>query len=476
MKPAGGSVRAWWQHRSIRLQLTAWYGGVLIVLVAVLGGLIYGLLATNLQHDVERQLAARTAEIQATLNGDEDSPKFQDVAAPGELLLFYDMHDTLTASNNAPYGPLTLPAWARQAAGQGVYSAVTLPDGRWLLYAVTVPVGKEDHPADVGRLLVGRSLEPMNEMLQQTLSTFAVAGPLLVLFACLGGYFLAGRALAPVAAITQTAQRIRAEGLGQGLRIGMPARHDELGELTATLDAMLTQLEAAFMRERRFTADAAHELRTPLAVVETETSIALTRPRSAQEYQRVLSVVEGETVRMGRLVTNLLALARADAGQHLLTWSPVRLDALCNTVANQMSSLAAENGITLTSQPAAEITVLGDDIWLTQMLVNLVDNAIKYTPPGGWVRIALAAAPAQAIIRVEDNGAGIAADQLQYIFERFYRADQARNRDDPAAGFGLGLAICNWVTHAHGGTLEVVSRLGHGSCFLIRLPMAPGAG
>jgi signal transduction histidine kinase len=120
--------------------------------------------------------------------------------------------------------------------------------------------------------------------------------------------------------------------------------------------------------------------------------------------------------------------------------------------------------------------VLGDDIWLTQMLVNLVDNAIKYTPPGGWVRIALAAAPAQAIIRVEDNGAGIAADQLQYIFERFYRADQARNRDDPAAGFGLGLAICNWVTHAHGGTLEVVSRLGHGSCFLIRLPMAPGAG
>jgi two-component system OmpR family sensor kinase len=474
VRPAGGGLRAWWQHRSIRLQLTAWYGAVLVVLVAVLGGLIYELLAGNLQHEVERQLAARAAEIRITLNGDEDNPKFQDVAAPGELLLFYDPDGTLKDSTSTPYRPAGLPAWANQAGSQGVYGAVTLPDGRWLLYAV--PVGDEDHPADMGRLLVGRSLEPMYAMLQQTLSTFAVAGPLLVLFACLGGYFLAGRALAPVSAITHAAQRIRAEGLGPGTRIGMPARHDELGELSATLDAMLTQLEAAFMRERRFTADAAHELRTPLAVVETETSIALTRPRSAQEYQRVLAVVEGETARMGRLVTNLLALARADAGQHLLTWSPVRLDALCNSVANQMSSLAGEKGITLASHPDCEMTVLGDEIWLTQMLVNLVDNAIKYTPPGGWVRIALAAAPAQAIIRVEDNGAGIAADQLQYIFERFYRADQARNRDDPAAGFGLGLAICNWVTHAHGGTLEVVSRLGHGSSFLIRLPMAPGAG
>jgi heavy metal sensor kinase len=466
-------MRAWWRHRSIRLQLTAWYGAVLIVLVAILGGLVYELLATNLRHEVERQLAARTAEIRTTIKGDEDNPKFQDMAGPGELLLFYDPGGALAASNNGPYGPAVVPAWAKQGGSQGAYSAITLPDGRWLLYAVAM--ADEDHPTQVSRLVVGRSLEPMYAMLQQTLSTFAVAGPLLVLFACIGGYFLAGRALAPVAAITHTAQRIRAEGLGPGTRIGMPVRHDELGELTATLDAMLTQLEAAFMRERRFTSDAAHELRTPLAVVQTETSIALARPRAPQEYRRVLSVVEGETARMGRLVTNLLVLARADAGQHLLTWNLVRLDELCNTVANQMAALAGERGITLTTRPAGEMTVLGDEIWLTQMLVNFVDNAIKYTPPGGRVRIELTAAPAQAIIRVEDNGAGIAADELPYIFDRFYRADPARNRDDPAAGFGLGLAICNWVAHAHGGTLEVVSRLDQGTCFLIRLPLAPSA-
>jgi heavy metal sensor kinase len=473
MRPAGGAVRAWWRHRGIRLQLTAWYGAVLIVLVAVLGGLVYELLATNLRHDLERQLAARTAEIRTTIKGDEDNPKFQDVAAPGELLLFYDPDGALAGSNNAPYGPAVVPAWAAQAGSQGVYSAIMLPDGRWLLYAI--PVADEDHPTQVSRLVVGRSLEPMYAMLQQTLSTFAVAGPLLILFGCIGGYFLAGRALAPVTAITHTAQRIRAEGLGQGTRIGMPARHDELGELTATLDAMLAQLEAAFIRERRFTADAAHELRTPLAVVQTETSIALARPRAPQEYRRVLAVVEGETARMGRLVTNLLVLARADAGQHQLAWNLVRLDALCNTVAGQMAALAGEKGITLASRPAGELTVLGDEIWLTQMLVNLVDNAIKYTPPGGWVHIGVDAAPVQAVIRVEDNGAGIAADKLPYIFERFYRADTARNRDDPAAGFGLGLAICNWVAHAHGGTLEVVSRIDHGTCFLIRLPLAQGA-
>jgi heavy metal sensor kinase len=470
----------------VRLQLTAWYGAALIVLLLVLGLFVYWLLSTNLRHDAEAQLSTRASQIASTLNSDGESINFQDTQVPGELTLIYSTKGLLLEGAGGgqgaqSYRPSSLPSWANPGAHRSVFNTLGLTGGRWLIYAMPFPSGEQSTDSvGVGWLLVGRSLEPIYGMLNQTLYALALAGPLVILLACVGGYFMAGRALAPVAAITRTARRIQAEGLGRGnvSSIGMEGRHDELGELASTLDAMFARLEETFVRERRFTSDAAHELRTPLAVVQAETSLALARPRPVDEYKRALNVVEGESARMGKLVADLLTLARADEGQYQLSHEPVDFSSLCRGVVCQLSKLASDKRVSLTAEVQEGVSVVGDSMWLTQMLHNLVDNAIKYTEVGGWVKLRLArSAAADAVeVSVEDNGIGISAEQLPHIFDRFYRADKSRGRDNESPGLGLGLAICEWIAKAHDGRIDVRSTLGQGSCFQVSLPGMRGKG
>ncbi|MBF6614746.1 MAG: HAMP domain-containing histidine kinase [Chloroflexi bacterium] len=492
------SIAALWLRRGVRLQLTAWYGAALIVLLVVLGALVYWLLSTNLRRDAEAQLKARASQIVSTLNVDEGSGgsgieggiNFQDTQAPGELVLIYSDKGVLLESaggsqNVQGYRPSTLPSWANPGNGLSALNSVDLSGGRWLMYAVPIPRGESSGGSagaggtggrgGTGWLIVEHSIEPMYRMLTEMLSALALAGPLVILLACIGGYFMAGRALAPVSAITRTAQRIQAEGLGSGhtSRIGMQGRRDELGELASTFDAMLARIGESFKRERRFTADAAHELRTPLAVVQAETSLALARPRRVTEYQRVLAVVEGEAARMGKLVTDLLTLARADEGQHHLAHDAVDLSSLCQSVICQVSALASNKGISLIADIQEDVTVEGDTIWLAQMLLNLMDNGIKYTQAGGWVKVQLTSGFNKVEVSVADSGIGINNEQLPHIFDRFYRADKSRTRDSETAGLGLGLAICDWIAKSYGGSITVSSNVGRGSCFVVHLPQPP---
>lgn len=483
-----------WLRRGVRLQLTAWYGGALVLLLVVLGLFVYWRLSTNLRRDAEDQLKARSSQIASTLNVYEGGSgiNFQDTQVPGELVMIYSDKGTLLESagggpSGQTYRPATLPPWTNSgnSGAQSRFDTVIEPGGRWLMYAMplsqgelstgsggAVSTGGTGATGGAGWLVVGRSLEPMYDMLNQTVYALALAGPLVVLLACIGGYFLAGRALAPVAAMTRTARRIQAEGLGNKRvsRIGMEGRRDELGELASTFDAMLARLEESFKRERRFTADAAHELRTPLAVVQAETSVALAKPRRVSEYTRVLSVVEGESARMGRLVTDLLTLARADEGQHHLAHDTLNLSSVCQTVICQLSTLASDKGVSLIADIQEGVMVEGDTTWLAQMLLNLVDNGIKYTQAGGWVKVHVATGLNKVEVSVTDSGIGISDEQLPQIFERFYRADKSRTRDSDTAGLGLGLAICDWIAKSHGGSIAVSSKVGHGSCFAVCLP------
>lgn len=454
----------------MRLQLTAWYGAVFATLLASLGLLVYWLLSTNLRRDAESQLATRAVQLASTLNVDESGINFQESQLPGELALLYSSKGALLESSSRIYSPPVLPAWTSQGAGKGAYETVALPDGRWLMYAGPIAASEPSASAGAGAgtLIIGRSLEPIYELLNQTVSVFAMVGPIVLLLACVGGYFLAGRALAPVAAITRTAQRIQAEGLGR--RIGMEGREDELGKLAATFDSMLARLEETFARERRFTSDAAHELRTPLAVIRAESSLALSKSRTPDEYRRVLQVVDGESSRMGKLMGDLLTLARADVGKYHLLRKAVDLTALCQKVAAQMEVLARDKQITLTTDIAEGIRTIGDDAWLMQMLNNLLDNGIKYTQSGGWVKLTLARKKDNVAIVVEDNGIGMTEEQLAHIFDRFYRADKARGRDNSASGSGLGLAICEWIAISHGMHIGATSQIGNGSAFEVVLP------
>jgi heavy metal sensor kinase len=303
--------------------------------------------------------------------------------------------------------------------------------------------------------------------LRQLALLLAVAVPFTLLVASVGGLFLAGRALDPIDRITRAAAAISADDLSR--RLNFRGSRDEIGRLASTFDRMLDRLDRAFRRQRQFTADASHELRTPLTMLASQIDVALERKRTPAEYEELLRSLREDAARMTQLVSELLTLARADAGQQLLTKENLDLSDLVGSVVPAMQPLAAQRGLQLTEDIQAHPSVSGDQTRLTQLLINLVDNALRYTPEGGTVKVSVGRDQEWAVLRVHDTGVGIAAEHLPHLFERFYRADPARARAD--GGSGLGLAIAQWVSQAHGGQISVDSELGRGSTFSVRLPL-----
>ena len=286
------------------------------------------------------------------------------------------------------------------------------------------------------------------------------------MLASAGGLFLAGRALDPIDRITRAAAAIGADDLSR--RLNFHGSHDEVGRLAATFDRMLERLDRAFRRQRQFTADGSHELRTPLTMLASQIDVALERKRTVADYEELLRSLRDDAARMTQLVGELLTLARADAGQQLLNREQLDLGELVSGVVQAMQSLALQREVQLTEQAQPHVAVSGDQTRLSQLLINLVDNALRYTSAGGNVRVTVAERAGWAELRVEDTGVGIAAEHLPHLFQRFYRADPARARTD--GGAGLGLAIAQWIAEAHGGQISVDSEFGRGSTFTVRLP------
>jgi heavy metal sensor kinase len=293
--------------------------------------------------------------------------------------------------------------------------------------------------------------------------------PLLVLLASLLGYWLSYKSLAPVNRIIQTADQIGVENLSK--RLEVPKAQDELRRLTLTLNAMLSRIEKSFQKITQFTADASHDLRTPVAVIRTSAELALRKERSAAEYRDALSKVLATSVETSELLENLLSLARADAGALGLELHPLDLGEHVRKIKEQAQILSAEKDLDFRlDTPVAPVWVKADAIALNRLLMILVDNAIKYTPNGGRCEIALCKDKSSAQITVTDSGIGITKEDLLHVFDRFYRADRARTRN--RRGAGLGLAIARWITDMHGGEIAVQSEPGMGSIFTVSLPIA----
>jgi len=310
--------------------------------------------------------------------------------------------------------------------------------------------------------------EPFDQALDRFRVTEKRFLPLLVILASLLGYWLSGRAMAPVNRIIQSAEQIGVQNLSQ--RLEVPKAADELQRLTVTLNDMLERIESSVKRIRQFTANASHDLRTPLSLIRTHAEIALRRTRTQIEYReslaRILSVSEETT----RLVEALLALARADAGGTNLRFEQIDLTAALQKNCHKFSVLAGSKGLSFSSHLADEPLLLkGDSAALDSLLGAVLENALKYTPAGGFVRVCSSEISGNALIEIEDTGIGIAAEDLPRIFDRFFRADQARSREVP--GVGLGLSIARWIAETHQGRIEVESRLGAGSVFRVVLPL-----
>jgi heavy metal sensor kinase len=322
-------------------------------------------------------------------------------------------------------------------------------DGQMLTIHAAVPTESFDQALDQFRLIEKEIL------------------PLLVCIAALLGYWLSGRSLASVNRIIQTTERIGVANLSR--RLDVPRARDEMRRLTEAINAMLDRIEASFQRITQFTADASHDLRTPVALIRTSAELSLRRPRTETDYRETLRQILHTSIETSELLENLLTLARADAGVAGMEMHPLELGRHVRKAQERAKILSADKELELVLRvPGAPIWVKADAVAIDRLLLILVDNAVKYTPAGGRCEIELSRGGEHAEITVRDTGQGIPERDLGLIFERFTRADRARSRDIPGAG--LGLAIARWITDMHGGTIAAESTLGAGSTFQVRIP------
>ena len=324
-------------------------------------------------------------------------------------------------------------------------------DGQLFNISAAVPTEPFDQALDRFRLIEKRFL------------------PLLVILASLLGYWLSGRALAPVNRIIESAEQIGLQNLSHRLEVTKTA--DELQRLTVTLNAMLERIESSVKSIRQFTANASHDLRTPLSLIRTHAELALRRTRTAGEYRESLTRILTLSEQTTGLVEALLTLARADAGASNLRMVEIDLATLLDKTNEQVLVLAQSKGVSFSFSPCdAPLCLRGDSAALETLLRAILDNAVKYTPSGGSIRLQAFERAGEAVIEIKDTGIGIATEDLPRIFDRFFRADQSRSR--AVAGSGLGLSIARWIAETHQGRIEVESELGAGSLFRIVLPLA----
>lgn len=452
--------------RTIRVRLTLWYVMLLAIILVTFSAFLYLTLAHNLDTELDRSLGAEAQRIIASIDLQDGQPSLNgefDPQSTGIVVALYSRTGTRLMDTNArPAFLRATAALAQRIPSEPTLVTVQLTDGtRWRV--LTMPVTEDGQVAGV--LQVGRSEEEISRALGQLVTLMAIAIPATILLTVAGGLFLAGRALNPIDQITRTAERLGAQDLSQ--RLNLRGTDDEVGRLAATFDGMLERLDRAFRRQREFTADASHELRTPLASLISQVELALERSRTPAEYRRVLTSVRDDARRMTQLLNDLLTLARADDGNVPLIRETLELGELAKQVVAAMEPLARERGVTLERCAAEPVFVNGDQTRLAHLMINLVDNGLKYTPTGGRVTIRVSRRPGQAIIEVSDTGVGITAEHLPHIFERFYRVDRSRSRSD--GGTGLGLSICRWIVEAHGGAITVSSLPGQGTTFTVML-------
>ncbi len=460
--------------KTLRIRFALWTAALLLAVLVLFSFFIYIRTAQSLADavDSELRLAASQAAAELDIQDKEVVPIddfFKDLPnlSLREHGFSFRIVDSVgqTFQEYGPYQALLQPQVNFTTPDQpGVFTTFTDPATRHLVRAYTEPI-LQDNQQIVGQIQVAQNLNSNRQTLNQLLVTLWIGGPLLVVVAGAGGYFLAARALAPIDKITRTAQQISARDLSA--RLNLPHSADEAGRLAATFDSMLARLEDAFQRERRFTADASHELRTPLAAMQTILGSTLARRRTPAEYEQVLADLGEETERLHTLIEGLLHLARSETISPMAR-DTINLSHLLTDVADSLRLLADDKGLELTADIAENLTVTGDSDALIRLFVNLLDNAIKYTTQGYIKVIALRRPQGQVEITISDTGAGIAAADLPYIFGRFYRADKSRS----TPGIGLGLAIAARVAQAHGGAISVESEIGKGTVFTVQLANA----
>src|SRR5947209_590934 len=471
---------------SIRVQLMLWYSAVFAVLMLLSAILFYTKFQATLARSLDTSLQLQAQQIAGDITLNKDGTiAIQDATSdlPG-----FDPKDT----QHVPPADVNLGILVRVLTTDGhpfrttpAFSTLIVPaesitqplDGvPWQGDVITV----EGQPVRLysraliqdgkvfGVVQVATSLSEVNTTLYDVGIQLLFIAPVALLLSAVVSYWLASRAFVPIDRLTQAARQIKARDLQQ--RVPVPCAHDEVRNLALTLNEMIDHLEQAFIRQRRFVADASHELRTPVTVIRSKTDMALLQIFQPEDYVNLFRTIHTESERLSRLISDLLALARVDEGQVHLEREVVRFDLLVEAVTATLEPLAAEYNVTLAVEVIEPVSVLGDEARLMQVVINLLENAILYTNAGGCVSVRVLRKNAQVYLVIRDTGIGIAPEHLPHIFNRFYRVDPARMRTE-GGNSGLGLAIVDWVVKAHSGSIAVESQVGQGSTFTVVFPL-----
>jgi heavy metal sensor kinase len=459
----------WWRSHSLRVQLTLWYVCAMVVVLGVYAAGVYTFVSRSVSSLLDQRLRGdfqvAAASVDRAPDGritwvgdegvtvDEESPWLQVWSPNGDLLYQNFVAERLPLSAS------------RDVASEPQDRIVSLPTTAGP-HRVLSRHGKVSGQPVV--IQVARSEGPMRQELRELVLILVLGLPLGVAVAGLGGYSLARRALAPIERMTERARTITAERLSDRLPVHHP--DDEMGRLATVFNETLGRLEASFEQMRRFTADVSHELRTPLTAIRSVGEVGLRENRDDAAYRTIIGSMLEEADRLSSLVDRLLTLSRAESGQAKLSVDVVDLRELADDVVSYLGVLAEEKGQSLTVECVGTPKGMGDRLVLRQSLINLVDNAIKYTPAGGRIRLRLADAASGPTVDVCDSGPGIAPEIQSRIFDRYYRAGKSQSSN--IGGSGLGLAIAKWAIEASGGTLSLENTKGAGSTFRITLPRA----
>jgi heavy metal sensor kinase len=457
---------------SVRIRLTLWYAGVLALSLIAFALVIY-YAAGNIFHEHQDESLRSTAQTVASAYVEEFG-EAHSLAKAGEIVLaeitFPNRYVQLTdnsgkpiaASANLSGSTIAIPATVFADARARGFSHATVNG----LRVTVVPLSTDQ---SFGFAAVAEPLRVVEDGLSELRRDLFAGVSLVLLLACAGGYFLARKSLAPIASMNSQTQRISAENLSA--RLDVTNSRDELGRLASTINDLLARLENSFKEQQRFIADASHELRTPLAVLRGETEVALNKTRTVAEYEQSLSLIQDEAERLSRIVEDLFILARQPLNTRgALNKERVSLNDAVRDCVRAAQVLAIQKGVRLSlEKDSPAIALHGDEDLIRRMILNLLDNAVKYTPAGGEISLALGRQNGNAEIIVRDTGIGIPEAAQPHVFDRFYRVDKARAR--AMGGAGLGLSIAQWIVEVHGGEINLVSTPDKGSTFTVVIPV-----
>jgi heavy metal sensor kinase len=463
--------------KSIRSRLTAWYILLLGIILILFSVFLNYFLSKRLYESVDNSLTvSATVVATSAVMQFNRSPLpgldqfFEQFMGAGNLNKFYRIYDGSgnvgSRSNNidASKFPLSQEAYADALSGTNSYETF-LVDGKHPIRVITMPILREKKLVNL--VQVGTSLEAVKETLRNLRIFLFTAVPSVLVFATLFARFLARRALKPISKIIKTARDI---GQGQELsqRIPVFKVQDELGQLALTFNEMMDRLENSFAQMRQFSSDASHELRTPLTVLQGQNELVLSKLRDPKEYQEVIISNLEEIKYMSKVLEDLFVLSRSDENQVLLNYKRMDLRDLVEEVCRHAEILAEEKDISIVIAFLEQVKINGDEVRLRQMVWNILHNGIKYTQPGGELKVSLLEESGFALLSIQDTGIGIPEKDLPFIFDRFYRVDKARSKDE--GGSGLGLSICRHIAEAHKGKIKVESKPGLGTRFKIHIP------